>query len=145
MRHCRYCGKSFRPRNRAQHCCSKRECQRKRKNDWQRKKMADDPHYRANQADAQRIWRKKRPAYMKEYRRNHPEYIERNRLQQRERRKRKRELRPDHPLLPGGDVVKMDARITQFPVISGTYQLLPVGVVKMDAIMVQLSVMEGVT
>ncbi len=140
-RTCVLCGDLFTPRHNGQHYCSKKACQRKRKSLWQKEKLANDPAYRDNQADAQRLWRDKNPDYMQEYRQRHPEYVARNR----ELQKLRRANRSNASLHKKDAVVKMDVRTVQRPVISGTYKLLPMGVVKMDAITVQLSILEGVT
>jgi hypothetical protein len=137
-RACACCGDLFQPRHNGQWYCSKKSCQRKRKSMWQQKKLSTDAAYRANQTDAQRLWRKKNPDYMRRYRQSHPGYVEHNREMQRRRRLQK--LGPLLPAVPS--VVKMDVRSSQPPVVSGTYTLLPVGVVKMDAITVQLSVLQ---
>ena len=47
------------PRHPNQKYCSSKECQRVRKTEWQRKKMANDEDYRKNQADCQQRWRAK--------------------------------------------------------------------------------------
>lgn len=140
-RSCRCCGVLFRPRCSGQCYCSKPECQRWRKNHWQRKKMASDPAYRANQADAQKLWRKKNPHYMRTYRKSHPEYVSRNRELQKQRSAKT----PDPFSGISGGVVKMDTGNCQPPVISGRYRLVPMDVVKMDVITVQLSILEGVS
>lgn len=134
---CVCCGTLFDPRNKLQKYCLKIDCQRKRKSKWQKNKLSSDADYRESQADAQKLWREKNSGYMREYRSRHPAYVKRNREQQRQRR-----AAPKEPLLPPqANVVKMDASSTQIPLISGVYTLLPVGVVKMDAITVQLSVL----
>lgn len=138
-RRCECCGTLFSPRNDKQRYSNNRECQRKRRNKWQREKRATDSAYRADQADAQRVWREKNLEYMREYRQRHPEYVKRNREQQRQRRA---SLKASESATASG-VVKMDARTPQPTVISGTYKLLPLDVVKMDVITVQLSVLEG--
>lgn len=143
-RACACCQEEFTPRDSRQRYCLQERCRRRRKSEWQKRKLATDGSYRESQADAQRLWREKRPGYMREYRAQHPEYVAWNRDLQRERRKRGF---PRSPLLPPeeGGVVKMDAGRSQPHVISGTYELLPIGVVKMDAVRVQLTVLEGVT
>lgn len=103
--------------------------------------MDSDPAYRANQADAQKLWREKNPHYMSEYRNRNPEYVSRNRDHQKQRRS----VIPYPSLPPPGHVVKMDAGSGQVPVLPGRYRLVPIDVVKMDAIMVQLSILEGVS
>lgn len=141
---CICCRDKFFPRNRTQIYCSKKSCQLERKNRWQKEKMSKDASYYESQIDAVRLWRVKNPDYMKEYRKKHPEYTDHNRQQQRQRRKESAAplTRPD----PG--VVKMDARTRRnavFPIKAGTYTLIPSSVVKMDAMVVQLTVLERVT
>jgi hypothetical protein len=143
-RRCKSCNDLFSPRNNQQHYCLKDDCRRKRKSIWQKRKLTSDPDYRKNQADAQQLWRSKHPEYMRAYRKRHPQYVERNRRLQADRRKRNADRRPLLPN-PAGSVVKMDAGNRHHPVISGTYKLVPINVVKMDVITVQLSLLEEVT
>ena len=113
------------PRVKNQQYCNRKECQQVRRSLWQREKMASDPDYRANQGDCQKRWRKQNPDYWRQYRMNNPLYVERNRLLQR-KRDRKRRL---------GSLAKMDA-LEQFSRLeSGTYYIIPEGVdlAKMDA------------
>ena len=121
---CAHCGRLFNPNPRVknQHYCSEKECQRARKRLWQKRKLADDPDYKANQKDAQKTWREKNPHYWKEYRKRSPQYVENNRNRQRERRR-------------GGSVAKMDASGMDLTLESGTYFIIPAsaGVAKMDA------------
>ncbi len=135
---CEGCGKAFHPRNKAQHYCLEPGCQRKRKSLWQKQKIANDPEYQGNQADAQKSWRKKRPDYWREYRQRHPEYTQRNRQQQRLRNQRKR-----HPsaATSGPVIANMDAA---FPVKSGTYRLIGVsGMIANMDVVVELSVVSS--
>jgi hypothetical protein len=85
---CKGCHQNFIPRPNvpAQHFCGKKECQLKRRSEWQRHKLADDPDYRAHQEKAKSNWRDQHRDYMRNYRANHPEYRERERQQRRERR-----------------------------------------------------------
>jgi hypothetical protein len=109
------------PRSKNQLYCGKKECQRARKRLWQKNKMATDPDYKANQRECNRAWREKNPHYWRGYRRNHPEYVQRNRLLQKARRGRRR-------------VAKMDASEKISFLKTGTYWLIPEdGVAKMDA------------
>jgi class 3 adenylate cyclase len=78
-----------------QQYCGKKECQRARKRSWQKEKIATDPDYRANQRECNKAWRGRNPDYWRHYRKNHPRYVEKNRLLQKARRRRR--------------VVKMDA------------------------------------
>lgn len=139
---CKHCGSLFccNPRVKNQSYCSHPECQRARKRDWQRRKMATDQDYRENQAAAVRRWREKHPNYWRKYRDGHPAYTRRNRLLQTERDLRKRSIAK----LPRPVLAKMDAKSGEFGVISGKYRLTPLsggGIAKMDALTVQLSVL----
>ena len=69
-RNCVFCGDAFelRPQNLAQFCCSKKDCQRRRKQECQRQKLKSDPDYRENQARCQRTWLDKHPDYWRNYR-----------------------------------------------------------------------------
>lgn len=118
---CAHCGcpLDLNPRVKNQRYCGKKECQRARKRLWQKAKMATDPDYRANQQECNKAWRGRNPDYWRNYRKNHPRYVERNRLLQKARRRRR--------------VAKMDASWADSFVRTGTYWLIPEkGVVKMD-------------
>jgi hypothetical protein len=93
-RRCRYCQKSFQlskfqPR---QAVCGELACQRKRRAEYHRQKIAADPEYRDVCRDSPRKWRGRHPDYWKRYRMEHPEAVDRNRQQQK-LRDRKRHLR----------------------------------------------------
>jgi hypothetical protein len=121
---CAHCGRLFdpNPRVKNQRFCGMKECQRARKRLWQRRKLATDPDYKTNQAESQKTWQESHPDYWRRYRERNPQYTERNRHRQRERRH-------------GGNVAKMDALKTDFILESGTYFIIPEsgGVAKMDA------------
>ena len=70
------------PRVKNQRYCGEKDCQRTRKCEWQKQKLADDPDYKANQRDCQREWRRLRPEYYRKYRQDHPNYRKRNTLLQ---------------------------------------------------------------
>ena len=143
-RDCVCCRKKFRPdpRVKGQTYCSRPECQKARRRDWQKKKLLEDKHYRENQQDAQKRWREKNRHYWRKYREEHSDYTRRNRELQRERNRRRRELvRPRTGL--GEEIAKMDAIKQENPIIPGKYQLIPLDnqrIAKMDAILVNLSV-----
>lgn len=95
-RRCRYCQKLFQP-SKYQPCqmvCGDPACQRKRRTDYHRQKIATDPEYREVCRDSPRKWRARHPDYWKRYRSDHPAVAERNRQQQqaRDRRRRLRHL-----------------------------------------------------
>ena len=81
------------PRVKTQRFCSNKACQRARKAQWQRAKLATDPDYRANQRDCQQRWQHHHPQYWREYRQQHAAYRERNRLLQ-QHRDHKSRVRP---------------------------------------------------
>lgn len=131
--------------------CSKPACQRSRKARWQRVKIGSDEEYRENQRKAQHEWQARNPDYWRRYRSANAPY---------RRRERQRQYRRRHPLAPqphrepcfdqvgepslrGPNVVKMDAST---PIRPGTYKMQAVsdsgGVAKMDAILVQLIVIQ---
>jgi hypothetical protein len=139
-RRCIWCGKRFRPRRENHRYCSEPGCQRVRKNRWQRVKIREDADYRENQRAAQKVWRLKHPDYSRAYRSRHPAYVESNRLRQSTRRRKLCGFSGS----VNDAVAKMDATTKQPPVLSGRYKLVPIGVAKMDAITVHLSILEGV-
>jgi hypothetical protein len=49
--------------------CSAGVCQRRRRAEYHRQKLVDDPEYREQCRESQRIWREEHPEYMREYRR----------------------------------------------------------------------------
>lgn len=139
---CECCHETFQPfpAVRNNRYCSKAGCQKERKKQWQRRKLATDSAYRENQADAKRIWLGKNGGYWKEYRNKHPAYVERNREQQRERN-RKRPRKRDLPTTPV--IAKMDALTPRNIIPSGRYRLVPVAndvIAKMDELLVEIGV-----
>lgn len=70
---CPYCGRLFQPsRYRPdQVVCSEKECQRRRRTDYHRQKVHDDPGYREQCRDSQQQWREQHPEYMHNYRSTH--------------------------------------------------------------------------
>ena len=45
-----------RPQNKEQGYCSQKTCQRARKTNWEREKLASDPDYRQNRKASQKAW-----------------------------------------------------------------------------------------
>lgn len=137
-RRCAACAASFRPRPQAreQRFCSRPECQRERRRRWQKNKRQRDADYRENQRRAQRNWAERHGGYWREYRARHPQSLERNRVRQRERDRRRR----------GGVLAKMDVSMPPQPVPSGIYEIRRVtqgaeALAKMDVWRVQLAVL----
>ncbi|SRR5579885_288136 len=67
---CPYCKQRFQPsRYRPdQRICSSLDCQLRRRTEYHRKKLAEDPLYKEQCRDSQRKWRENNPAYMRNYR-----------------------------------------------------------------------------
>ena len=115
------------PRVKNQRYCGRKDCQRARKNRWQRQKMAADQDYKDDQRDCQKEWQKRHPDYWRKYRRRRPDYCERNRLLQKQRDK-KRRVR---------SLAKMDVSEPFSFVKPRTYYLIPElgqSLAKMDAL-----------
>ena len=132
---CLCCKRGFipRPAVRDQRYCSDPECQKTRKREWQKEKLANDSDYRANQAEAQKQWRGRNKDYWKRYREKNPAYTERNRRAQKVRNRRRY----------GAKIAKMDELKGETLVPSGRYRLVPLcnlGIAKMDELIVELGV-----
>lgn len=93
-RRCRFCQQVFQPSKfqPAQSVCSELECQRRRRGESRRIKIASDPEYRQVCQDSARKWRSRNPEYWRRRRENNPAIAERNRELQRTR-DQKRKLR----------------------------------------------------
>ena len=89
---CPYCHQNFTPSpyRPDQRICSWPKCQRSRKRDYHRRRLASDDEYREVCRDSRRKWRAGHPEYQRQYRRKHPEYQEHNRRQQRRRDQNRR-------------------------------------------------------
>lgn len=142
-RHCKHCKAGFLiKRNPKQQYCSKPGCQRARKNHWRCDRRRHDVDYITNQNSANRRWQASHPDYWKQYRVSHPEYVQRNREQQRIRDgTAKNHVRR----LANGDashLAKSDALNEKNPIQSGSYWLIPQvdnHLAKSDALRVEIS------
>lgn len=103
---------SVNPRIKNQRFCQRSDCQRARKNIWQKQKLRCDPDYAANQKDCQQSWRRRHADYWRRWRKKHPQYVLHNRLRQRQRNQRR-------------SIAKMDALTPKKRVVSGCYFLIP--------------------
>jgi len=120
-RRCRHCHRLFvvRPQNPNQRYCPDNACQRARKQAWERRKLAEDPDYRQNRKDAQRVWRENHPDYWREYRRRRPGYTERNRQRQNIRNLK-------HRCLDAAEsIANTDASVVKKIVLPGSYEIVP--------------------
>jgi hypothetical protein len=93
---CRYCERSFQPSkyHPGQSVCSEPDCQRRRRTDYHRQKIATDPEYHQVCRDSPQKWRARNPDYWRQYREQHPAAVERNRERQhvRDQKRRLRDL-----------------------------------------------------
>lgn len=91
-RRCRCCQRLFQPSrfHPQQAVCSQLSCQQQRQRDYHRGKMASDWVYRQVCLESPRKWREAHPGYWKDYRRSHPQAVERNRQRQHLRDQRRR-------------------------------------------------------
>jgi hypothetical protein len=141
---CACCGRHLPrdPRVKNQQYCGRKKCQQARKNRWQRLKLQTDPDYRADKIDSGREWRLKNKGYSKQYRLNHPSYVERNRVLQRKRDQQRNCMRSASPdAAPAAtDLAKKDALVSFLDDNSMRYFLFPVSesLAKKDALMVKI-------
>lgn len=66
---CLYCKKRFEPSryHPNQTVCSSTECQRRRRTEYHRRKLREDPEYREQCSLSRQKWREAHPGYMKRY------------------------------------------------------------------------------
>lgn len=116
------CGELFTPCPQVptQEYCSKKECQRARKKEWNRKKLAADEDYREARRDAQKNWREKNPDYCKQYRARQKDYVQKNRQQQRIRNQKRQQVDL------GNRIAKTDESPAETTVLTGRYRLIPI-------------------
>ena len=100
---CRYCQRSFQPSKfqPTQTACSDPACQRRRRNDYHRRKVAADAVYRQGCLESAQQWRAEHPDYWAQLLKRNPARAERNRQrqQQRDARRRQRRLANNSPLV----------------------------------------------
>ena len=121
------------PRHKNQIYCMKPECRRARKAAWKRNKMRTDPDYRYNHKLANQKWARAHPGYWRKYRRDHPAYVERNRILQAVRNRRNRSQRDGDESL----IAKVDASIFNKNSLVGQFYLVPV-IAKVAALKVNI-------
>ena len=148
MLKCKHCGRLFRanPRIKSiqQHYCGQKECQQARKNAWERVKIIKDDSFRHRRQSSKKRWRKQYPAhlYQHQYRATHPDYVVDNRKNQQKRNEKRKTVDQCTK------IVKTDALSLKMPIQPGVYTLVPWNknndgkIVKTDALMVQLAVLE---
>ena len=124
------------PRHKNQIYCMKPTCQLAKKAAWKRNKMRTDPDYRYNHKLANQKWARAHPGYWTKYRSDHPQYVERNRILQAVRNRRRRHSsaqRVDSERL----IAKVDASIFNKNRLLGQFYLVPV-IAKVDALKVNI-------
>ena len=116
---CQCCGKLVprNPRIKNQKYCSGKECQKTRMRIWKKRQYKKNIEYQKKSQSIQKVWRKKYPSYQyqRDYRKAHPDYVMRNRDQQRERNRKRQN---NHSTM----IVKMHALLLQ-PREDGVYTL----------------------
>jgi hypothetical protein len=114
----------------------KPDCRRAKKAAWKRNKMRTDPDYRYDKKLSNQKWARANPDYWKNYRNDHPEYVERNRILQtvRNRRRRRRSGQQDADKKA---IAKVDASIFNKNRLVGQFYLVPV-IAKVDALKVNI-------
>lgn len=138
LKRCLACAEAFETSSRvpSQNYCSRLECQRERRKLWQMRKRQSDKDYQANQLQCQRRWRETHPDYWQEYRADHPEYVDRNREQQRIR----------NTTRSASAIAKMDPSSPISPITTGTYRLTAAeegAIAKMDAWIVKITLLSS--
>jgi len=127
-----------------QQYCGEPDCQRARKAAWHRAKKVKEADYCTRQKQCAKNWRENKPAhkYQDLYRQDHPDYVAKNREQQRVRNQKRRNQSSQQK------IVKMDALQDQpektMDFILTSYQMdASKKIVKMDTLLVQLTAFQG--
>jgi hypothetical protein len=97
--------------------------------------MQTDPDYRYNHKLSNQKWAKANPGYWKGYRSQHPEYVERNRILQAVRNRRR--TRWDKLKAKDDLIAKVDASLFCKNRMVGQFYLVPV-IAKVDALKVNI-------
>lgn len=92
MRRCRFCQQPFEPSkfHLQQSVCNQSACQRRRRAEYHRRRVANDREYAEVVRDSRRKWRETHSEYQQAYRQSHPAAVERNRQLQRGRDAKRR-------------------------------------------------------
>lgn len=91
-RRCRFCEQVFQPSRYQpkQSVCSQAECQRQRRTEYHRTRLAADAEYGETCRESARKWRRQHSDYWTQYRQSHAASAGRNREQQRDRDRKRR-------------------------------------------------------
>jgi hypothetical protein len=121
---CRYCKKPFTPcrYHPKQQVCLSESCQRRRKSECHRNRLAESPEYRDQCAESRKVWRENNPNYQRQYRADHPASVEQNRRKQRERNRIRRAQKRKERL---SEIVKNSLAIDVKPLFSEVWMAGP--------------------
>ena len=74
---CAACGQTFQPHHKVpnQTYCSSPDCQKERRQSWDRKQQKSDSDYRDNKSRAQQTWTERNPDYWRKYRNEPPRVL----------------------------------------------------------------------
>ena len=143
---CRGCSRQLakNPRlaGREQGYCKRRQCQRHRRTRWQREQMRANGEFRAEQRAAEKLARQKDAGYYSKYRERHPEQLERNRLLQAERDRRRRTKAVCLPATIDGEPA-LPVEETGSPPSAGRYRMQPLDVAGSPSFEVVLTPVEA--
>ncbi len=95
QKRCRYCRDLFRPDPRVRNqqiACGQASCRRARKREAQQKWVEKNPDYFSGRYPNTQEWLKEHPGYLRVYKETHPEYVRRNRIKQKQRRQKQKDL-----------------------------------------------------
>ncbi len=125
--------------------CNKKACQNARKRAWYQAKIASDSEYAERQQQCKKRWRENKPAhkYQNHYRQTHPDYVKKNREQQKERNRNYRLLIKENA---SQKIVTIDALSSSFSSVekSNIYEMkiltpnVTQKIVKIDTLIVQI-------
>ncbi len=95
---CRFCCELFTPDPRLkgkQYACSAPQCQLERKRAKQRRWVGRNPGYFKRRYDNTKEWLRSHPGYAAQYRRDHPDQVERDNAARKKRHERAKSVRAD--------------------------------------------------
>ncbi len=127
--------------------CNDKACQNVRKKQWYQQNLAADPAYAERQKECKKQWQKNKPGhlYQKQYRQANPDYVEKNRIQQKLRNQNRQKTTAESDV---EKIVKID---TSGPETEKTtlYQMTILTpnvsgkIVKIDTLLVQIQKYQG--
>lgn len=146
--HCKRRAKKNARLKSGQRYCGLKGCQQARKNRHERERLKSDPEYYARRKAQKADWQKRQQGvYQRNYRENHLDYLEQNRMLQRLRYQgiKTRPVPVSEP-----KIVKTDGLTSVMPINAGLYEIRPYKrdpgkkIVKTDALIVALSIHTGI-